>query len=104
MAGLSLALERGDVLHELIELLGVVLLHLPVGRHRRRGVHERARDGVLAEPRADIGEARPERVAVLTDLVAAEATRGGRDRLALLEPWRRGLVDLRRRAGEGAQD
>src|SRR5215203_2490075 len=95
-----LASQRCDVLDELLELLGVLLLKRPVRRHRRGGVHERARDRGHAEPVADVGEVRAEGVAVLADLVAAEAAGRGHHLLAALEAPGRRLVDLGRRAGD----
>src|SRR5918999_3511432 len=86
-------LERGDVVDQLVELLGLVLSEARVGGHRRGGVHEGACDGVSLQPLADLGERRPERVAVLADLVAAEAARRRRHLLALLELGRRLQLD-----------
>src|SRR3954467_12344205 len=78
-------LQRRQEVDELVELLGVLLLHRRERRHRRRGVHERARDRLAAEPSPDFGERRPRSaVAVLADLVAREAARGRSDVLALL--------------------
>src|SRR5688572_14307407 len=83
-------LQRRDVIDELVELLGVLALERRVRRHRWRRVHERARDRVLSERVADVRQVRPERVAVLADLVAAQAAGRGHHLLPLLEPRRRG--------------
>src|SRR5215210_3022322 len=70
---LLVRLQRGDVLDQLVELVGLLLPERLVGGHRGRGVHERARDRLLAEAVPYVGEVRPDRVAVVADLVAAEA-------------------------------
>src|SRR3982751_3153398 len=76
------ARQEGD---ELVELLRVLALQLRERRHRRRWVHKRARDRLTAEPGADVRERRPRsRVAVLADLVAAEAAGRCDGLLALL--------------------
>src|SRR5918992_3757909 len=93
LTGLVLALERGDVLDQLVELLRAVLLELPVGRHRRGRVDQRARDRVGPEPVADLGQVRAERVPILADLVAGEAAGGRRSLLPLPGLLRRGQVD-----------
>src|SRR4051794_387790 len=77
-------LERGDVGDQLVEFLGIGPLERPEGRHRRGRVDQRAGDRVLAQPVADVRQVRTERVAVLADLEAAQATRGRGDVLALL--------------------
>src|ERR687895_813780 len=100
---LLLALQRGDVLDELVELLGIVLLQLRVGRHRRGRVHQRPRDRVRPQPVPHLRQVGPERVAVLADLVASEAARGRGDLLPLLELRAGGELDLGRRAGESAE-
>src|SRR3712207_739710 len=82
---LLFGLQRRHVVDELVELLRVLLLKRPEARHRRRRVDQRARDRVGTQPVADVGQRRAERVAVLADLVAAQAARGGGDLLALLE-------------------
>src|SRR4051812_2106843 len=69
--------ERRDEADELVELLRVLALERRVGRHRRGGIEKRAGDRVLAEPVADGGQVRAERVAVLANLVAREAAGGG---------------------------
>ena len=52
-------------------------------RHRRRRVHERARDRLAREPRADVRQVGPgPGVAVVADLVARQAARLGDDLLA----------------------
>src|ERR1051326_547775 len=66
--------ERRKEVDELVELLRVLLLERAEGRHRCRGVDERARDRVARQAGADVREVRSRpRVAVLTDLVAALA-------------------------------
>src|SRR5262245_20388880 len=55
-AALVLALERRDVLDELVELLGVLLAQRGERGHRRRRVDQRSRDRVLAEPGTDLGQ------------------------------------------------
>src|SRR3954463_12553661 len=96
---LVLGLQGCDVVDELVELLGVLLLQRLEARHGRRGVDERPRDGVGAEPVADVGQRWPERVAVLADLVAAQTAGRSSDLLPLLKLRRGGELDLRRRPG-----
>src|SRR5690242_15629719 len=50
--------ERRKEVDELVELLRVLLLERAEGRHRRRGVDQRARDRVTRQPRADVGAVR----------------------------------------------
>src|SRR5919106_3474144 len=97
---LLLALERRYVLDELVELLGVLPLERRIGRHRRGRVYERARDCVRPESSPYLGQVGSDGVAVLADLVAAEASRGGRDLLSLLVLRRHCELDLGGRAGE----
>src|SRR4051794_20105387 len=79
------ALERPQVIHEVVELLGVLLPEAREGGHRRRRVDQRAGDRRPREPRADVREVRAgPGVAVLTDAVAAEAAVRRRDVLATL--------------------
>src|SRR3954470_12642536 len=79
------ALERGYVADQLVELLRLLLLQpLEVG-HERRRVDQRAGDRLAAEAVADVGQVGTEGVAVLTDLVAAQAAGGGHHFLAALE-------------------
>src|SRR5437762_12416846 len=97
------ALERGDVADQLVELLRLLLLELREVGHERGRIQERSRDRLAAEPVADLGEVGAERVAVLADLVAAEAAGGRHHLLALLE-LRFGLErDLARRPGERSE-
>src|SRR3954454_15757324 len=101
---LLLLLEGRDEGHELLELLRVLLLKALVGRHRRRGVDERAGDGAAAQAVTDLGEVGPEGVPVLPDLVAAEAARGCKHFGSLFVPGRHRYVDLARRPSERADD
>src|ERR671923_2971448 len=99
-----LALERGDVVDEFVELLRVLFpVRLERG-HRGGGVHERARNRVAAQPVADGRQVRSQRAPVLSDLVAGEAAGRGRDLLAPLELRRRREIDLAWRAGERAEN
>src|ERR1044072_6589007 len=84
LVGSVLRAHRGDEVDELVELLGLLLSLLRGRRHRRGGVHERARDRVAAEAVADVRQVRTEGVAVLADLVAAQAARRGQHLRALL--------------------
>src|SRR5213592_5209001 len=94
-------LEARQEVDELVELLRVLLLQRGERRHRRSRVDERARDRLTPQARADVGQGRPRAcVAVLSDLVAAEAAGRRRDILALLVLWRDLHVDLGRRAGD----
>src|SRR3954452_16631140 len=78
-------LQAREEADELVELLGVVLLQRRECGHRGRRVDERPRDCLAAEPSADVRERRPGAgVAVLADLVAAQAARGRHGVLALL--------------------
>src|SRR3954447_24075749 len=80
--GLLQARQEAD---ELVELLGVLLLQRRERRHRRSRVQQRPRNRLTAQTRTDLRERRPgARVAVLADLVAAQAARGGGNLLALL--------------------
>src|SRR3954452_9779598 len=97
------ALERGHVTYELVELLRLLLLEPLDVRHERWRVHERPRDRLAAEPVTDVGEVRAERVAVLTDLVAAQAAGGGHHLLPLLELGFGLERDLTGRSGERAE-
>src|SRR3954452_9159705 len=91
------ALQRGQ---EVDERRLLVLREGPEGGHRGGRVLERAPDGALLELVADVGQVRAGTVvAVLTDLVARQAARLGRDELALLEVRRDLHVDRVRRAG-----
>src|SRR5215212_291194 len=81
---LLVALEGRYVLDELVELLGLLFLQGPERRHRWRGIDQRPGDRVLAEALADLRQVGTERVAVLADLVAAQAARRGGDLFALL--------------------
>src|SRR5215208_893009 len=91
------AREEGD---ELVELLRVLPLQRRERRHRRSGVHQRPRDRLTAQTRSDLRQRRSRPgVAVLTDLVAAEAAGRGSEILALLVLRRHLHVDLGRRAG-----
>src|SRR3954452_10611753 len=96
------ALERGHVTDELVELLRLLLLEPLEVRHEGGRVHQRPGDRLAPEPVTDVGQVRPERVAVLSDLVAAEAAGGGHYLLPPLELGVRLQRDLAVRAGEGA--
>src|SRR3954447_23578184 len=88
-------LQARQEVDELVELLGALLLQRREGRHRRRRVDERPRNRLAAKARPDLGQGRPgASVAVLADLVAAEAARGRRDVLALRILRRHLHVDL----------
>src|SRR5215213_5123612 len=77
-------LQARQELDELVELRRVVLLQRGERRHRRSRVDQRARDRLTPEARPDLSQRRPRAgVAVLADLVAAEATGRGGDFLAL---------------------
>src|SRR3954447_3537286 len=98
-------LQAREEVDELVELLGVPLLQRGERRHRRSRVHERPRDGLATETRADLRErGAGSRVAVLADLVAAETARRGSDLFALLVLGRPLHVDLGRRAGDRTED
>src|SRR3954452_19200810 len=71
-------LQARQEIDELVELLRIVLLQGRERRHRRGRGYEGAGDGLLCPPRADRGGGGPgARVAVLPDLVAAEAAGRG---------------------------
>src|SRR3954468_15168023 len=91
MAGSAQLREEVD---EVVELLGVVSLEAGEGRHRRRRVHQRPRDRLAGQARADLGQVRARApVAVLADLVAGQAAGLRGDELAR-------LVLLKRRSPE----
>src|SRR5215204_6445752 len=99
-----LALERSYVLDELVELLRVLVEERPIGGHRGRRVHEGPGDRLRPQPLSDLGQRGAECIAVVADLVAAQAARGRGDLLALLVLRRSGQLDLGRRAGERSLD
>src|SRR4051794_12561994 len=69
-------LQAREEVDECVELLRVLLLEGDERRHRRGGVHERARDRVPRQPSANVRQLGPRPgVAVLSDLVAALAAR-----------------------------
>src|SRR5690349_2693841 len=73
----SVALERAEEVHEVVELLRVLLLELSVRRHRRRRVLQRPPDRLPWQSTADLGQVRAgPGVAVLGHVVAAETARG----------------------------
>src|SRR4029079_14662653 len=75
LAGTAPLLELREEVDDRIELLRRQVLER---RHRRRRVHERARDALPGKARGDVGEVRPRPgVAVLTDLVTGQASRLG---------------------------
>src|SRR5690349_16961113 len=84
-SALVAAVERAEEVHEIVELLRVVLLEAAVRRHRRGRVLERAADRLAWQALADLGQfrARPG-VPVLADLVAAETAGGRHHVLAVL--------------------
>src|SRR3954470_11137524 len=97
------ALEGPEVVHELLELLRVLLPERRERGHRSRRVDQRPSDGGPRQARADLGEVGAgSRVPVLADPVAAEAARRRHDVLAALVVGGRLEVDLRRRPGERA--
>src|SRR3954470_13931739 len=97
--------QRAEEVHEVIEPLRALLLQPRERRHRRRGIDERAGDGLARQAGADLGQVGSRAgVAVVADPVTAEAARSGRDLLPLLVLRRDLQVDLRRRAGERALD
>src|SRR5436305_9438868 len=76
-------LERAEEVDQLVELLRVLLAKLRVGGHGRGGVDQRPGDRLTWQPRADLGElGTGPGVAVVADLVAAEAAGGGGHGLA----------------------
>src|SRR6476659_1740575 len=90
-------LEARQEVYELVELLGTLLLQGREGRHWRSRIHERPCDRLAAQARADRCQRRPRAgVAVLADLVAGQAARGGGDLLAALVLWRNLQGDLGR--------
>src|SRR3954465_4564096 len=85
MPGLT-ALEGPEVIHEVVELLRVLLPEVGEGGHRRGWVDQGPGDRRTRQPAADIRQVGTgSRVAVLADAVAAEAAVRGRDVLAALE-------------------
>src|SRR3954469_26030414 len=97
------ALEGPQVVHEVLELLRVLVPQRGEGRHRRRRVDQRAGDRGPGEAVTDVREVGPGAgVAVLPDAVAAEAAGGGGHVLAALVVGGRLLVDLRWRPGDRA--
>src|SRR4051794_9595828 len=98
---LGLSTERGQEGDQRRLLL---LRQAREGRHRRRGVLERAQDRAWQQLVPDVGQVRSRpAVAILADLVTGEAA-GLRDHeLAGLELLRDLHVDLVRRAGRRAQ-
>src|SRR4051794_27645953 len=69
--------QGAEEVHQLVEPLWALLLKTHERGHWRGGVDQRARDCLPRQPRADVRQVRAwARVAVLADLVAAEAARG----------------------------
>src|SRR5919199_3197280 len=107
--------ELAEERDERVELLRRALLQAGERRHRRGRVDERPRDRLGRQARGDVGElGSGPVVAVLADLVARQAAGLTDDELARLvlaqhlaalrrDPGRRRHVDLRGRAGRGAE-
>src|SRR5689334_2407348 len=99
----TVLLEARQERDELVELLRILLLQRSERRHRRRRVHEGPRDGLATEARPDLREGRPRPgIAVLADLVAAQAPGRRRDVLAPLVLRSDLHVDFGRRARDRA--
>src|SRR5438270_6395517 len=96
------ARQEGD---ELLELLRALSLQRRERRHRRSRVEQRPRDCLAAEARPDLRQGRPGTgVAVLANLVAAQAARRRSNILALRVLGRDLHVDLGWRPRDGAED